>query len=395
MRFRNHATPLAFFRNPRTLPDVPSADALRRILERERARTERTGREFSFVVFDADGGDASNGDGLRRLADLLQRRIRVTDVVGRYEEKSLGVVLPATTAEGAWKFAEDVCKGIPATLPPPRITVYTYPSTWIPSEPPAGAPPPPPPASGSGGRISPPTAETSEGKKDMTMAVHRMERIFGCPLPPWKRLFDLVVASVALILASPLFLIYAAYIKIVSPGPVFYKQWRAGYLGRLFLIRKFRTMHHGNDERIHEVHLRKLISSDTATEKLDSRNDPRIIPLGRWIRKVGLDEIPQLLNVLSRDMSLVGPRPCLPYEAREYLTWATRRFDVLPGMTGLWQVSGKNRTTYKEMLRLDIRYLQRISPAVDLRILAKTVPVLLGLAAECLEIRQRPGRGIR
>jgi lipopolysaccharide/colanic/teichoic acid biosynthesis glycosyltransferase len=222
-----------------------------------------------------------------------------------------------------------------------------------------------------------------------------MERIFGCPLPPWKRLFDLVVASVALILASPLFLIYAAYIKIVSPGPVFYKQWRAGYLGRLFLIRKFRTMHHGNDERIHEVHLRKLISSDTATEKLDSRNDPRIIPLGRWIRKVGLDEIPQLLNVLSRDMSLVGPRPCLPYEAREYLTWATRRFDVLPGMTGLWQVSGKNRTTYKEMLRLDIRYLQRISPAVDLRILAKTVPVLLGLAAECLEIRQRPGRGIR
>jgi lipopolysaccharide/colanic/teichoic acid biosynthesis glycosyltransferase len=133
-----------------------------------------------------------------------------------------------------------------------------------------------------------------------------------------------------------------------------------------------------NDAAAHEEHLKSLIKGgDQAMIKLDARKDPRIIPLGWLLRQSGLDEIPQLFNVLRGDMSLVGPRPCLPYEAREYDQWHAERFDSVPGLTGLWQVSGKNRTTFKDMMRFDIRYSRRMSFWMEIQILFKTFPAIV------------------
>jgi lipopolysaccharide/colanic/teichoic acid biosynthesis glycosyltransferase len=374
MRFRDFEPPLSFFRSPSTLPDIPSSDALRRILERERARTERTGKEFAFVVFAPADGRPADGADLTWLAALLLRRIRATDVVGRFDGNSLGVVLPATAPAGAVKFAEDVCRGIPAGAPSPRFTVYAYPSEWISSDRPPGASPSG--DSGNGQRAVRHAEGASGGKKDGAEGIHRMERIFGSPIPLWKRAMDVVGASVALALFSPLILLIAAWIKIVSPGPVFFKQERVGHMGKPFTLWKFRTMRPENDPAVHRRHLSELIRGEKPMEKLDAARDPRILSFGRILRQTCLDELPQLFNVLRGDMSLVGPRPCLPYEAKEYLPWHARRFDSTPGMTGLWQVNGKNRTTFREMIRFDIAYARRISPWMDFKILLKTAPAI-------------------
>ena len=135
---------------------------------------------------------------------------------------------------------------------------------------------------------------------------------------------------------------------------------------------------------MHKRHLALLIrEGDTPMRKLDS-NDSRIIPLGKFLRKTGLDELPQLVNVLRGEMSLIGPRPCLPNEACDYLVWQRRRFDVHPGLTGLWQVNGKNRTTFAQMMRLDITYAKSRSFWMDIKILLKTIPAVIEQATEKL-----------
>ncbi len=203
-----------------------------------------------------------------------------------------------------------------------------------------------------------------------------IHRLLGRPTPYWKRTMDIVGASVGLVLLSPVFIATAALIKTVSPGPVFYTQRRVGYRRKLFNIMKFRTMRVNADTGIHQTHVQQFIRSkpNAAMQKLS--NDPRIIPMGKFLRKTAIDELPQLINVLKGDMSMVGPRPELPYAAKSYAPWPTVRFDVVPGMTGLWQVSGKNRTTYLEMMRLDVRYVLRRSFFLDLKILLKTFPVI-------------------
>ena len=210
-----------------------------------------------------------------------------------------------------------------------------------------------------------------------------LEPFFARRLPAWKRGIDIVGALAGLVVFSPLFLLIAVVIKIVSPGPVFFKQARVGRGGKLFMCWKFRTMHVRADPSAHQQHVRNLIRGDTngvtgkPMIKLDSGRDPRLIPLSPILRQSCLDELPQLINVLRGDMSLVGPRPCLPYEAQEYRLWQTTRFDVTPGLTGLWQVSGKNRTTFTEMIRLDIAYVEQQSLWLDIRILLKTLPVII------------------
>jgi len=136
-------------------------------------------------------------------------------------------------------------------------------------------------------------------------------------------------------------------------------------------------MHQNADTTLHRAYLRELIHNGKEMTKLDNGRDPRIIPIGNLIRATGIDELPQLINVLLGDMSLVGPRPCLPYEAYEYHPWQMRRFDAVPGLTGLWQVSGKNRTTFKEMMRLDIGYARKRSFLLDLMIVLKTIPAIV------------------
>ena len=189
---------------------------------------------------------------------------------------------------------------------------------------------------------------------------------------------DIVGAILGLIFFSPLMLLISLLIKILSPGPVLFKQERMGFGGKSFQFLKFRTMKLNADETKHQQYLAQLINGDSTKvksekimTKLDVSND-EILPFGRILRNTGLDELPQLINVLLGDMSLVGPRPPILYEVEEYLRWHNGRFDSVPGMTGLWQVSGKNRLTFKEMVRLDIRYSKQLSFWLDVKILLMT-----------------------
>ncbi len=195
-------------------------------------------------------------------------------------------------------------------------------------------------------------------------------------MPLWKRGLDLALIA----LFSPGLVIVgsavALLVKIGSPGPLFFRQRRVGYKGQEFLCYKFRTMHVNAEIESHKQHTKQLMTSNVPMAKLDAQNDPRLIPFGAVVRACGLDELPQLLNVLRGEMSLIGPRPCIPYETENYEPWHWRRFDAVPGLTGLWQVSGKNRTTFDQMVKLDIEYAERQSLWLDLEIILKTLPAL-------------------
>lgn len=210
----------------------------------------------------------------------------------------------------------------------------------------------------------------------------RGELLFRRPLPLWKRAVDVIGAGAGIILFAPLFLAIAVLIKLVSPGPVFFKQRRVGAGGESFLVWKFRTMKHKADTSAHQQHVAALIraSADGSRPRVAMRKlerDPRIIRFGNFLRKSCLDELPQLFNVFLGEMSLVGPRPATEYEVQEYDPWHKARLDATPGMTGLWQVSGKNRLTFHQMVSLDIRYARECSPLLDVKIFLKTIPAIL------------------
>ncbi len=197
-----------------------------------------------------------------------------------------------------------------------------------------------------------------------------------------KRIMDVVGAIICLTLLSPLFLLIYVFMKIVSPGPVFFKQERIGQGGKPFLFWKFRTMKIDADTSLHEKYVvdrikRSESKSDGEKPMNKLEKDPRIIPFGSILRNTCLDELPQLFNGQRGDMSLVGPRPPLPYEVREYAQWHMSRLDILPGMTGLWQVCGKNRLSITEMLRLDLHYAEGHSLWVDFKIRFKTPLAIL------------------
>ena len=196
-------------------------------------------------------------------------------------------------------------------------------------------------------------------------------------IPGWKRVLDIALVAITLPVWGPLFLAIAAFIKLCSTGPIFFRQERIGFRGTRFICLKFRSMKVGSDTAVHKHHLKNLMSSDAPMVKMDARGDKRLIPFGSILRSTGLDELPQLINVLRGEMSLVGPRPCIPYEYEDFLPWQKERCDALPGLTGLWQVSGKNRTTFTEMIRLDIQYAHTQSIWLDLRIIVGTVPAIV------------------
>ena len=201
--------------------------------------------------------------------------------------------------------------------------------------------------------------------------------------PPWKRALDLGI----IFLAAPVVLItgsaIAVLVRLGSPGPVLFRQKRVGYKGREFTCFKFRTMKVNAETDSHQNHTQHLIKSDIPMTKLDGK-DPRVTPFGTALRASGLDELPQLINILRGEMSLVGPRPCMTYEYELYEPWQRRRFDAVPGLTGLWQVSGKNRLSFHEMIRLDIRYSEQFSLWLDLKIILKTLPALW---IQCMDTR--------
>jgi exopolysaccharide biosynthesis polyprenyl glycosylphosphotransferase len=189
-----------------------------------------------------------------------------------------------------------------------------------------------------------------------------------------KRLLDIVAASIGMLLLSPVFLITAVAIRLESPGPVFFKQKRVGRWGRLFTIWKFRSMYIDAEERKAELMANNEMAGGVIFKM---KNDPRVTKVGRIIRKTSIDELPQLWNVLVGDMSLVGPRPPVPSEVDQYSLSDRRRLEVIPGITCIWQISGRSEIPFEQQVELDVQYIQSQSLWTDFKILIKTVPALL------------------
>lgn len=195
-----------------------------------------------------------------------------------------------------------------------------------------------------------------------------------------KRGIDIAGSACALLVLSPLMLVIAAFVKLTSEGPILFRQQRVGAYGERFTFLKFRSMYFKSDAKIHQDFVRQLIASKSDGNSKDGekgaykiKNDPRVTPVGRFLRKTSLDELPQFINVLVGNMSLVGPRPPIPYEVEAYDVWHRRRFlETKPGITGLWQVEGRSRTKFDEMVRLDLKYARTWSPWLDIKILLRT-----------------------
>ena len=229
-------------------------------------------------------------------------------------------------------------------------------------------------------------ARAARRAKKLSYALGEGGRQFDRPravaIPKWKRGLDIGCILFMLPALLPLTLFLLAFIKIVSHGPALIRQKRIGRRCQPFMCWKFRTMHMGADTSVHRRHLENILESNGPMTKMDAKGDSRLIPCGRVLRAMGLDELPQLINVARGEMSIVGPRPCLPYEFEKYQSWQRARFDALPGLTGLWQVSGKNKTTFAQMIDLDIFYAQRMSLRMDLKILGRTFGALAGQVKE-------------
>ena len=205
-------------------------------------------------------------------------------------------------------------------------------------------------------------------------------------MPGWKRALDLTLIALTYPIWLPLMLLIMAAIKISSPGPIFYRQERVGLRGRTFMIFKFRSMKVHAQTSGHELHFERLMRGGAPMTKLDA-GDPRIIPWGRVLRATGLDELPQVFNVIRGEMSLVGPRPCTRLEFERYEDWQRERVNALPGLTGYWQVNGKNRTTFQQMIEMDLFYAKHSSVCLDLWIMIKTPAVLFMQTLELLQKR--------
>jgi lipopolysaccharide/colanic/teichoic acid biosynthesis glycosyltransferase len=216
-----------------------------------------------------------------------------------------------------------------------------------------------------------------------------MENIRHKYLPLWKRALDYACILLALPAVLPLMVLIALAIRLCSKGPVLFRQERIGLLGRPFICFKFRSMKLEAETQSHQAHLEKLINSTAPMTKLDGA-DPRIIRIGHLLRASGMDELPQLLNVMKGEMSLVGPRPCIRYEYERFRPRDRERFNAVPGLTGLWQVSGKNSTTFQQMIDLDIQYTRTVSFFGDVKILFNTFPMIFGQA---LKVVKKKGPG--
>ncbi|MBU0481709.1 MAG: sugar transferase [Proteobacteria bacterium] len=356
------------------------------ILARERARADRSTHRFSLVTF-ATRHEKLGGKAETHLLIELNNRMRATDEAGWLLPNKIGVILHNSNAHSAWNFAKYIQMSLLANGIQLLCEVYSY---------------PPPQDKGAGSaekipkRIQPERGFGHHFTRDLPE--QELSLLYLKRISRKKRCLDLLGSSLGLILLSPLFVLLWCVIKSVSPGPAIYRQTRIGLGGRPFQFLKFRTMEYNADTTGHQKHLASLIPKEDGERaparpmvKLDDHND-QIIPFGKLLRKTYLDELPQLVNVLKGDMSLIGPRPSIPYEVAEYQLWHKGRFDTTPGMTGLWQVSGKNRLTFNQMVRLDIQYARRQSLWLDIKILLMTP---MTIASELKESLHKRGQLIR
>jgi lipopolysaccharide/colanic/teichoic acid biosynthesis glycosyltransferase len=331
-------------------------------LQREKRRTDRTTAPLSLALFqfDAKQGPVAAIGG-KELQEILQRVKRETDVVGSVGGGRVALLLPDTNEQGAKILTERIVSR--AGSPGLSVVTASYPNALFDD-------------------LLRDSGETHDAVA-FEDEEHAAQKEPGYPL---KRALDLIGASIALLLFSPVMLITALIIALTSPGPVIFRQTRIGKRGVPFVFYKFRSMRDDADDRIHREYVAKLIDGKLADINNGSpdkpfykmKSDPRVTRVGKFIRQTHIDELPQLFNVLKGDMSLVGPRPGLPYEVEKYQYWHLRRIlEIRPGITCLWQVNGHNATTFDDMVRLDIRYVRECSLSLDLRILLKTVKVVL------------------
>jgi len=338
------------------------------MLCRERKRSERSRKHLLLMLIDSKGTKHRKGDAtvLHKIADVLNETIRETDLAGWFETGAvLGVIfteLGATDVSEAVKIIEaKVTAGLQTAFKPNQlsnfqVSFYAFPDGWE--------------GNGHGRPVDPalyPDLFEVEKRKKLSLLT--------------KRVMDIVGSALAPILLSPVFLLLAILIKLTSRGPVFYRQQRVGQYGVPFMFLKFRSMIASTDATIHKEYVRKFISGEAEQTAADGNqkvvykitNDPRVTWIGRIMRRTSLDELPQFFHVLTGVMSLVGPRPPIPYEIEAYDIWHRRRvLEAKPGITGLWQVHGRSKTTFDEMVRMDLRYSRTWSPLLDVKILLQT-----------------------
>ena len=335
-------------------------------LQRERRRADRTKSPLSIALFQDEG---ARGDALVRGTELLalfRKQKRETDILGTLGDCTIALILPDTNSQGTQVFARRLAARMRALQF--SLTMGTYPDDLF--------------------------NDLLKGRlRDLAQA-HPLfidRRSSPDAVAKFvKRSIDVAGAAMGIVLLSPVMLVTAATIALTSPGPVIYRQIRLGKGGVPFTFYKFRSMSADGGDQIHREYVVSLISAgqgrtgDGSAPKPWSKlqADPRVTPVGRFIRRTSIDELPQLFNVLKGDLSLIGPRPALTYEAQEYRSWHLRRIlEVKPGVSGLWQVEGGSNTTFDEMVRLDLRYVRTQSIMLDLKIMVKTIQVILGRAS--------------
>ncbi len=347
-------------------------EMFRRVLSLERKRSERSRQRFVLMLLhtgnllQADQGEAILG----AITKALSQSIRETDIPGWYQKGHvLGIIC---TEIGSGSMASILSalrtRAVSALGSNPdlvqmdeiHISFHVYPEDLDLEN---------------GGR----SADISL-YPDLKSGEESTKAFLGI-----KRAIDVLGSATALLLLSPLFLVIGAVIKLTSEGPIFFKQQRLGRHGVRFTFLKFRSMYFQNDSKVHRDYVRQLISAKVSNGQTDDsggvykiKDDPRVTRVGRFLRRTSLDELPQFLNVLRGDMSLVGPRPPIPYEVMAYDIWHRRRFlEIKPGITGLWQVEGRSRVKFDEMVRMDIKYAKTWSPWLDIKILFRTPRAVL------------------
>jgi lipopolysaccharide/colanic/teichoic acid biosynthesis glycosyltransferase len=360
------------------LPEILPEAVFRKLVNRERARSDRSGRPFSVVVIHLLETRLAR---LYAVPSLILSCTRETDDIGWFGDEEVSVLLPETDRVGADLTAVKVRDAFDKAGCAAAIRHYTY-------QPLCESP-------DVCGRVHCGGDCTSHGHARGEMIVAGSEdsapdgptgfrdpgadaprglsRMFLSPPPFWKRLMDVLGAGVLLILLSPLMIGAAIMVRLSSPGPIIFRQKRAGLGGKPFWFYKFRTMYIDAEQRKQE--LMHLNEAQGPVFKI--ANDPRVTPIGRNLRRMSIDELPQLWNVLKGDMSLVGPRPPTMDEIDKYTPWQRRRLEVQGGLTCIWQVSGRCLIPFEEWMRMDLRYSRKISPINDLSLLFKTVGAVL------------------
>jgi len=339
-----------------------------RVIAIERKRTERSKAPFVLMLLEATNHQESEktGKALECIVAALLSSSRDTDIVGWYKaNNTVGALFTGLVANDKSVILRTILGRVSATLQSEltfdqfnqiSISLHYFPDDW--DHPNSGQP--------SNPTLYPDLSSRDRGRKPMLII---------------KRAIDIAGSSLMLVLCAPLFLVVAAVIKASSRGPVLFKQQRVGQYGRTFTFLKFRSMYVNNDSGIHKEYVTNLIAQKAKCEHTHEisggiyklTNDKRVTTVGKFLRRSSLDELPQFLNVLKGDMSLVGPRPPIPYELAAYQTWHRRRLlEVKPGLTGLWQVTGRSSVDFDEMVRLDLRYATSWTPLLDLKILMLT-----------------------